>query len=475
MRRLLPLLLLAIILLPAFVHASLPFIEKDGEPVAALIIEMRPRWEIEGRDFNDDTGLSDYGTMRSMIGIDIMPLDNFSMRMIFQESRYLGTQPPDRAPAAQMEMREAYFRVDNLFAKNIAVQAGRFTWETGRGRVFGLNDWRLNGPNAYDGMILEWPCSLWPDKGRWSLLAARVYDNDFAAVLSDTMDPYEIPDPWESPYEQDKRDRTLVALSGDFLNGLLQPFISADLDGREFNRFFLFDYWPQNRYHGGIYIGDTWDNVTFNVDAVYQWGEVGFEQIKTDETGRELDRFHPTLKSWLLAADVSYEFKVTNHPMVGFGFDGNYGSWELDESIGAGSTGDNFPYFQTPFASQHEFRGAMDINWNYIPRLVDYFVAAGLNPTEDLNLNLTYHRFIAVDENRYRDETIDIGHEIDLELTLQMNKYLEIRGGYSTFIIIGDNWYGLQARQVNQSKYGGVLNRSTGSSDYAWLQASVRF
>jgi Alginate export len=476
MRRLLPLLLLTALVLPNLVIASLPFIEKDGEPIATLNLEMRPRWELEGRDFNDDTGLSDYSTMRTMIGINIMPIDNFSVHLNLQESRYLGTQPTDREATAQLEVREAFFRVDDLFGKNIALQAGRFTWQTGRGRVFGYNDWSFHGPNAYDGMLIEWPCGMWPDKGRWSLLAARVLDYDFSDVLLETEDPFIVDWPWNDPaYEQDLRDRTLFALSGSFFDGTLQPFVSADIDGRDKRSSIFLDYIPRRLYHAGVYFGDTWNQVSFNVDATYQWGENNDFQVKIDSTGREIGGIYPTLKSWMLAADIGYEFDTRTHPALTFGFDGNYGSWEPDESLVAGYANENFPYFQTPFASHHEFHGQMDIHWRSIPRLVDLFASLDMNPTDDLNLELAYHRFIAQEERRHEDVTVDIGHEIDLEMNWQVNEYLEIGCGYSTFIFVGENSYGLIARRENFNPIGTIFSTPTGSSDYAWLQATVRF
>ncbi len=467
--------LLAAVLIPTLVHASLPFIEKDGETIAALRIEMRPRWELEGRDFNDDTGLSDYGTMRTMIGIDVMPLENFLLRLSFQESRYLGTQSADRAPAAQMEVREAYFRLDNLFDKNIAVQAGRFTWETGRGRLFGYNDWSLHGPNAYEGLILEWPCGLWPDKGRWSMLAARVRDHDFAELPDYYVYPGEYPRYWD--YWPDKRDRNLIVLSGNFIDGLLQPIIALDIDSRVTHKK-PFEYYERSSYyHGGLYAGETWGALSFNVDAIYQYAMPKVEYYQWYGYGfdERYKTYEETLESWVLAADVGYKFDAPTKPGITIGFDRTEGQNAENDDTFPYITYRDYSAFNSPFASNREFRGLMNIDWSYFPKLSDYFATVDLDPFSNLHLETAYHRFIAVGEKDEGSDQVDLGHEIDFEMTWKVNEYLEIVSGYSVFFPVNNSNFLLPTFLEYVYPYGGEYPTDKDSAEYAWLTAVVRF
>ncbi|MCB2212893.1 alginate export family protein [bacterium] len=493
MRRVLPLFLLAFILIPFLANAELPILEKDGDPLVTMDLELRPRWELDGRDFDSNTGFSDYGTMRTMIGIDVLPMDDFMLRLNVQESRYLGTALPEETTMSIWDLREAYFRVDNLFDLNIAIQAGRFTWQTGRGRIFGYNDWHLFGPNAYDGVLLEWPCWLMPDKGRWSLLIARVQDYNYAYPIPDyyVYPDYPLDGPGEmyvypSVYGTSRHDRNLYVFAGDFFDGRFQPFVSADIDPRK--EIYRDDYYyyygekaafamPYDLYHAGAYVGDTWNNLTFNVDAAYQWGTLDYKYrvYYWENPDMQYRETKFDLNSWLIAADVEYQFDMTSDPALKLGVDYTYGSYDIESEGQFNPISRNQPQFRTPFASNREFRGYLNLNWASFPRLADYYGTLSASPAENLRLQLGYHRFIFGREDVNKSTTVDLGAETSVMLDWQVNDYLAINGGYALFTLITSGDYPLNPNDPYESFVLGGFANDHDPAGYGWLTATVRF
>ena len=146
---------------------------------------IRMRYEIDARDFNRDTGQADYGTLRSMLGFKFTSPGNVTLRMKFKESRDLGTQYPNKPPTTQLQMQEAYMKLDRLFGGSSSLQAGRFELYYGRYRILGTGDWNNHGTRAYDGLRANFTGRY----GGLDLVAVKLRDYNYTCLLYTSPSP----------------------------------------------------------------------------------------------------------------------------------------------------------------------------------------------------------------------------------------------------------------------------------------------
>ncbi|MCB2212483.1 alginate export family protein [bacterium] len=396
----------SILLLAGFALAELPLLSD----VVTLDMNLRPRYEVDGRDFNSDTGMSDYGTMRTMVGINVMPNENLLIRVKFKESRHLGTQLSNNRTTSSFDAQEAYFKLKNVFDRPIMVKAGRFEYKLGRNRIFGPGGWNIYGPRSYDGMKVHFDTIM----GDWSLLLAKVTDYDAAHVnLANNV--------YGTANQSSKSDRNLIVLSGKLFEDHFQPLFSADMNNNE----------PATQedadilYTAGFfYKRMLGDNFKFMMDGAYQFG-------------KKADR---DVASYLVAADVYYMLGGEKNWYIGAGADMTSGNkWDEDSPV------DDDNVFYAPFMSRHVYRGYMDYFQDVRRGMIDAIFHVGFKPENGVSVMVDVHSFMFANDAAYVDtngqvvEYTQVGQEIDVRSIIPVNENVNLDCGASAFMPT-DDW-----------------------------------
>lgn len=387
-------------------EANVAIVTTDNGINVSLDANVRARYELDARDFNDGTGMSDYGSLRTMIGIKVQPNEHVLLRLKFKESRHLGTQQSNNLPTAQVQMQEAYVRVNRVWDKAFALQMGRFEMSYGRYRILGTGTWNMNGPRAYDGVLFNVETGY----GSWEVTAVKVIDYEQAALLNTT---------YGSAYQVENADRNLFVVAGSVLDGSVQPLLIADIDNSHQGA----DD-PTHIYTAEVYLNRTFGSLKLDADAAFQ-------------TGTKNSR---DLSSWLLAVDTRYTFAGTRNPYLGVGVDATSGN-KYDED----SASDDDQVFYTPFMSRHRFKGLMDYFRDVRRGLVDGVIHAGLKPWTNARLDLDIHNFAYLAKDRTFDVNgnpvtfTQLGQEADLRLRFPVYEAVEFDAAWCVFLP-GDDW-----------------------------------
>lgn len=383
--------LLMLSLSAGFAQATLPLLTKGGDDIVTLDVNLRPRYEVDGRDFNADTGLHDYGTLRTMVGINLMPDKNLLVRVRMKEARRLGTQQSNQPADTELHAQEAYLQIADLWGTGIELQAGRFEFWYGRKRLHGTGGWNVNGPRTYDGARVGF-------MGAWDLIWVKVEDYDFTGVNI-------------------AGDNNLFVLAGSLDKGSIQPIFTAQFDNSAVGQ-----EEGDSRYTAGLYYGRTMGAIRLDLDGYYQ-------------LGKRADRDQA---AWLLSAETKFMVDGPRKPFVGFGADVTSGN-KFDED----GADDDDNVFYAPFMSRHIYRGYMDYFRDVRRGLMDLYLTTGIQPRKGLKLTLDVHNFTYMqDEQRLEFlpggvETIDytaLGQEIDLRVIAMLHPMVTLDGGYSIFM-----------------------------------------
>jgi opacity protein-like surface antigen len=368
------------VLLAGFAFAELPITD-----MVDLDLNMRPRLLIDGKDFDADTGMRDFGDMRTMVGINVMPNENVTIRVRMRESRFLGTQGSLAGPGAVFEAQEAYATIHNAFDKPMCFTMGRFEYKHGRGRIMGATAWSVFGPRTYDGIHVGFK----PDYGYWEVMVTRVTEAGAA-------------------------DRHLVVISGALFEKHFKPIFMADIDNRDFG----FEDLDRLYTAGFNYHRMFGDNIKFVMDGAYQFGTVSDLSVG----------------AYMVAADVYYKFDAGMHPYIGVGVDMTSGDDDAtDDANGAYSNG---------FYTGHAFRGMMDYFVGDTGLgLTDIIFHLGFKPDNGMKFMVDAHMFawgndaISADNG---DEYTAIGNEVDFRVSIPMNDNVDFQGGYGIFMASDD-------------------------------------
>ena len=396
------LLLFALLAISSLLLAEETLIEKDGANFLTLDLEMRARYELDAKDFNNDTGWSDLGTLRTMVGFRITPAENVLIRTQFKESRIMGVEGNNKIPGAEVTFQESYLKLTELSGSSIALQAGRFEMEAGRGRILGAGDWNTYGRRTYDGLQME----LKAFSGIWEIAAVRLVDYDQAALINTI---------YGTNYSTDRADRNLFAIRGSLLQGKLQPILTADIDNSS----------PESTQYNtvGFHANQTWSNTKVYLDAAWQFGNCN---------GRDLS-------SWLFAAEVSHKLNQKGKPSIGAGLDMTSGN-AYDED---GAT-DEDHVFYAPYMRRHRFRGYMDFFRDVRRGMVDGFLRLGFNPGK-ARLQLDIHNFSYLQNDALNpgaaspEEFTQLGQEFDLRFQWPLAKQVKLDAAYCLFLA-SDSW-----------------------------------
>lgn len=348
--------------------------------------QVRPRFQYDNKDFDSNTGANTYTELRSRLGATYSPIADLTGFIQIQDSRLFGSEASTLADSKNLDLHQAYFKIDNFFKLPINVKVGRMELSYGSQRLIGAVGWDNVG-RSFDGSVVK--------------LLTKPVDIDFIAARTN-----------ESGLVGDEEDQFLFSAYGNLKvvdNFVIEPFIifenTVEVD---FNRITL-----------GVLLNckDKKKALQHELEAAYQLG--------TQDVDQDISAF-------MIAYNLGYTFNTSIKPMVGGGIAYLSGDDREDAS--------KYKVFNTLYATNHKFYGYMDYFLD-IPKhtyglgLLDIHLKGSIVPAKKLKVALALHMFNANTDYTLNDgsTSTSFGSEADLTLSYKYNSNVNFVGGLSFF------------------------------------------
>ncbi|EQB63532.1 MAG: hypothetical protein RBG1_1C00001G1111 [candidate division Zixibacteria bacterium RBG-1] len=315
-------------------------------------------WGNEDLDTASDDFLN-YKTLRTRLGVKAEIMENTSVYIQIQDSRYAGQEGSVYNGFGNLDLHQAYIMLDKLWDSPFSLKAGRQELSYGDGRLIGADDWAYTG-TAFDAAKLMFR------QGRVSM-----------DLFTGQLTPF-----W-----------------GRYSGSLTNETFSGLYSSVNYLEHGMWDVYLLSYYHGEVAIdapyenpagtiaNNTWlftigtrtsgtlvdDNFSYHGEFAYQFG----------------DWLSSSVSAWAFSAGAGYEFPVEVAPYFGLEF--NYASG--DDSIDDGNRGT----FTNLFPANHGKYGAMDqMAWQ---NMINVRATAGFKPVEKLDFRGDFHLFWLAQEN----------------------------------------------------------------------------
>jgi hypothetical protein len=346
--------------------------------------QIRPRFQMNDKDFNNDIASENYTELRTRLGLRFSPTKNISGYIQLQDSRIYGIEPSTITAIDNIDLHQAYFEVQKIFSLPFNIRLGRLELSFGPQRFIGAVDWHNVG-QSFDGGVIK-------------LVTEKVNIDFFSAMTN------------EERQIGDTNDFSLIGAYGDLNISdkyKIQPFVISEIEtGTDFNR-----------YTVGIYISGELGGFSHELEGAYQAGSIN-ENID--------------IAAFMFALNMKYCFNHPLEPGIGAGIDYLSGD--------DGEDPEKSTVFNTLYATNHKYYGFMDYFLD-IPEhtlglgLMDLHLKADIQPLNNLKAAFAFHIFNANADFTLLDgeKSTSFGSEIDLTLIYTYNKAVKFQGGYSLF------------------------------------------
>ena len=445
----------------------------------ALVFDAqeRMRWEIRENnfDFNDAvSALTDdnWFLQRFRIGMLIKPCDWFKIYVQGQDSREINSDRPDFPGVLGAEgddafdLRQAYFEFGNAKNFPLTLKVGRQVLSYADERVIGSFDWNNIG-RTFDAVKLRWEEKTWwldafastvvvPTRGKYNQSnfldgtengRQQVFSGLYfstTALGPQTVDLYalhlhENPNPRYQPAALGDTNFLTLGMRikskpGAFASAAPAPDGKTMHDGKSMAK-------PAAPKPVGL---------DYDFEGAFQTGEV-----------RGLD-----LSAFAVHGAAGYTFDIPWTPRLGVEY--NYGTGDGDP------TDKDVETFQNLFPTNHKFYGFMDVfSWQ---NMHDAAVSFKVQPVKAITAQFDYHAFwlASTDDVWYRANGVTAvrpltpaarsasnyaGSEVDVTVTWNARKWLQVQAGYSHF-------------------FAGDYLKDTGAhddADFGYVQATFTF
>lgn len=352
-----------------------------------LGLQIRYRFELDDKDFNQETAPNDFNLLRTRLAVTLTPSSDLEGFVQIQDARVYGEETGTLADgsADNLDLHQAYFLVKNLGKLPVDLKAGRMEVSYGSERFIGAVGWSNIG-RAFDGGIL------------------RLRQDRF------TLDVFNLKEV-ELQQTGDTGDRNVIGFNADL------KLVAAQTTQ-------VFLLWQRmqptqqlNRFTPGMYLSGKEGGFRHTVELAYQFGKV-----------EEMD-----VAAYLFALNVGYTFRKTRmQPDLSAGAE--YLSGDDDPEQG------DYKVFDTMYPTGHKFHGFMDYFINipahtYGLGLFDLHAGLTLNPCDKSAVNVVYHHFESTQKFTLNDGSTSkaFGDEVDLTANHHYNDYLAITLGASLF------------------------------------------
>ena len=369
--------------------------------------QVRARFEIDKKEFHPNAATKSFFDLRTRLAAHFRIENNTHFYAQLQDSRRLGGQNSmggDQSgtlnDSRNVDIHQAYLKVEELWQDGLGIQLGRFEVNLGNQRVFGAVGWHNVGRS-------------W--EGAHGFLARSQFD-----VSGFWLKRLELNDPTEN------RDFDILGINTrlkDYGSELLF-FYEHDANQLVGDSATTID--ALNRMNLGLYSKRIYDPVDLELNIVYQFGQQ--RQSIGDTVFNELD-----ISAILITFEAGYTMDSERNARVAVGFD--YSSGDEDPLDGTHEAYNNLYY------TGHKFRGYMDYflasnQWG----LLDLMARGKISPVEGWLLKADVHYFRTDQEYVVSDtETSkNVGVEIDLGLTTKKIPGVAFTSGGSIFLPSND-------------------------------------
>lgn len=350
--------------------------------------QIRPRLILDNRDFSSTTNSNSYTEMRTRLGVSFSPSQDISGFVQLQDSRIWGTEPSTLSNTANVDLHQAYLKINNLFSMPVEFKAGRLELTCGNERLIGVVGWSNIG-RAFDGAVL----SINSNKIKGNVF----YVSEVEKLKADNVD-----------------DQILSGAALDFILNETHKLETILIWQRSIPSALL------NRFTLGGFIDGKIENFSHMAEAAYQTGEI-------TASGKTLD-----VAAYMIAYNANYNFGGSLNPSIGAGIDLLSG----DEN----NTDNNYKVFNTLYGTNHKYYGYMDYFINlpvdtYGLGLMDLIGRFSFTPIENLKASANFHIFKSnVDAKLLGGNTSnDFGSELDFVFNYKYNNNAAFEFGFSFF------------------------------------------
>ncbi len=352
---------------------------------------------VDGRDFNNDTYMMSFATMKTRLGVEKWLNKYVGFTMEMQDSRVWGQEPGLTSDNSSLEMIQGYVTFNNIFNVPLSAQVGRFQMNYGTGRFISNSFWNYH-ERAFDGVRFGYKADNW-NVDLFRLNERRMGANTgqmLAAVPSNwptdsvaNFDAACITGLYFRFNLSDKSDLDLTFFSEDDAADITVP---GDNDGESKVQSKMERITTALSYFG------NYGNLSTTIEGAYQFGNIDGKDIA----------------AYLAALEIAYNFKPLQ---IKGGMEMHSGTaYDETEKVNA---------YQNRLGAKHKFMGMMDYFVNKSP-----YNNAGVNDIylgmvyggkkSDWVFSLTGHMFTtnaktASDESAY-------GQEIDATVRYNITK-----------------------------------------------------
>ena len=351
--------------------------------------QIRPRLELDGRDFNSNTSFNNSTALRTRLGLSFSPTNDLTGFVQLQDTRFFGGETNTTADMKNVDLHQAYFKIENLFKLPIDIKAGRMEISYANERFMGAVNWSNIG-RSFDGVLLT------------------VKGEKFKADIFNLKE-------FEKFNFGDTLDQNIFGIYTDLLlvkNYKIQPFL----------------FWQKsvpskllNRFTTGIYVKGDIGAFTHETEFAYQFGDITASNRQQN------------VSAYMFAFNAGYTFDSPVKPVVGVGIEFISG----DENL----TDNNYKIFNTLYATNHKFYGYMDYftdlpTHTYGLGLIDMIGKFGFVPLENFKATLMAHIFNTNADYKLKNGSTsrNFGAEFDLLLNYKYSDNVSLEGGASLFI-----------------------------------------
>lgn len=350
--------------------------------------QIRYRYEMVNKDFNNDTDSNNFNLLRSRLNIKYNLIKEVKVFFQLQDSRVMGKEKSTLSDgsADAFDLHQGFVEINHLFNLPLTFKLGRSEVIYGTQRFVGAVGWHNIG-RSFDGGKLTFH--------------SEIVDIDFFSYKE-----------VEETAFSDEGDRNFYGLYSKWklIEGLKSHFFIFLQQAKPASNL--------NRYTAGTLIESNIKSFNYTFEGAYQGGTID-----------DID-----VSAFLVSAKIGFSFSNTpTKPAIFSGID--YLSGDDDTSD------DKYKAFDTLYATNHKFYGFMDYFLN-IPRdtdehgLTDFYLKASLKPMKLMFLKLDYHNFTSSEDYQLNDGSNNnyIGDEIDAALSYKYSGNVAFTAGASYFI-----------------------------------------
>lgn len=377
--------------------------------------QVRLRIEFAKKSFDTGAVWDQFSEMRTRVAIETSVADNAHAYIQFQDSRVAGADDQSGALTNNMnvDIHQAYIKIDNLFGEGWGAKAGRFEFNLGNQRLFGAVGWSNIG-RSWEGM------QFWYDQPKFKVtpfwlkkaeLRGTDYNRDFD-LFGAVVDVKELN--WQTFVALEKNADSMFAVDKS---------TSVKMDNKALSRLTLATHYKRKH-----------NQFDFELNAALQTGDQS--RARFDSTDGGGTDFYTTITEDISATMFAFEAGYTFNPEKGCRVAAGIDYTSGDD----GKDGTKYKAFNNLYYTGHKFRGYMDyFVASNREGLMDLMLRSRISPMDgwhvntDLHLISTAQDYIDPTDTTGATTTKDVGMEIDLVVSTTRVAGVKLFAGASYF------------------------------------------